>query len=66
MRDIHIIPKNRDKQAVIGYKMISWFVRANKEEIKTEMEKAFTGMLLYGQSVMKDGRVIRMEDLYKQ
>lgn len=46
MRDIFIIPKNRDRTSKIAYQFLDWYFRKNKILIRKQFREAYQDYFL--------------------
>ena len=58
-----IIPKGRSEQDAKFYKLMRWWIRKNRLDIETEMEKAIRHLIMYGNPFPKISWDSDTEDL---
>ena len=51
MRDVHIIPKGRDKKAKMCYLFMDWVLRKNRHKIRKEVMDKMMDWMLYGKGL---------------
>lgn len=59
-----IIPKGRSKLDKDAYKFQRWLMRKNRKQITENLKQMSDDLLMFGQYVTKDGKVIKMETFY--
>lgn len=62
MLPINIIPQSRAKSDKAGYLFLRWMMRKNRKKIEEDIKQMTHDIMLYGQYVMKDGKVVKMEN----